>query len=228
MQTALDLCIVWSLYGLYMCKNYWPCPTANPAGHEEGGTLQMRTPWLTSWARATFEQGVLSVLPMLEGPCTAASLPGEHLFQASALPRNRMRPAIFHAFGKAKVGAQMALRDLEKQGWETLPMAILGMPNLPPAWMVDTWKPVGGCKFTGFCPGTVGNNSALRFCLLLRWRAAHPPASELFSAQAQGDSFSCCPADGENDDLESVATPSSNNSDKRAWQLAQAVELDSI
>ena len=81
----------------------------------------------------------------------------------------------------------MALRDLEKQGWETLPMAILGMPNLPPAWMVDTWKPVGGCKFTGFCPGTVPN-SALRFCLLLRWRAAHPPASELFSAQAQGDS----------------------------------------
>ena len=119
MQTALDLCIVWSLYGLYMCKNYWPCPTANPAGHEEGGTLQMRTPWLTSWARATFEQGVLSVLPMLEGPCTAASLPGERLFQASALPRNRMRPAIFHAFGKAKVGAQIALRDLEKQGWET-------------------------------------------------------------------------------------------------------------
>ena len=46
----------------------------------------------------------------------------------------------FHAFGKAKVGAQDALRDLERQGWETLPIAILGMPNLPPAWAVDTWK----------------------------------------------------------------------------------------
>ena len=122
-------------------------------------------------ARATFEQGILSVLPMLEGPCTATSLPGEHLFQASALSRDRMR-AIFHAFGKAKLGAQAALRDLEKQGWETLPMAILGMPNLPPAWMVDNWKPIGGCKFTGYCPGIVGN-SALRFCLLLRWRAAY-------------------------------------------------------
>ena len=186
----------------------------------------MRTPWLTSWARATFEQGVLSVLPMLEGPCTAASLPGEHLFQASALPRNRMRPAIFHAFGKAKVGAQAALRDLEKQGWETLPIAILGMPNLPPAWSADTWKPIGGCKFTGFCPGIVGN-SALRFCLLLKWRAVHPLDSELFAARTQGDSLSCCPADGDNDDLESVATPSSSDSDKRAWQLAQAVERDS-
>ena len=54
------------------------------------------------------------------------------VFQASALPRNRMRPAIFHAFGKAKVGTQAALRELEQQGWETLPIAILGMPNLPP------------------------------------------------------------------------------------------------
>ena len=25
MRTALDLCIVWSLYGLYMCKHFWPC-----------------------------------------------------------------------------------------------------------------------------------------------------------------------------------------------------------
>ena len=77
---------------------------------------------------------------MLTGPCTVASLPGEHLFQAIALPRNRMRPAIFHAFGKAKVGAQAASRELEHQRWETLPIAILGMPNLPP-WAVETWKP---------------------------------------------------------------------------------------
>ena len=63
----------------------------------------------------------------LQGP----SLPGEHLFQASALPRNRMRPAIFRAFGKAKVGAQAALRELELQGWETLPIAtLLGRPSV--------------------------------------------------------------------------------------------------
>ena len=27
MQTALDLCMVWSLYGLYMCKHFWPSPS---------------------------------------------------------------------------------------------------------------------------------------------------------------------------------------------------------
>ena len=102
------------------------------------------------------------------------SLPGQCIATQS-------RPAIFHAFGKAKVGAQDALRDLERQGWETLPIAILGMPNLPPAWAVDTWKPVGGCKFTGYFSGTVGNS--VRFCLLLKWRAIRPQASDLFPAQ---------------------------------------------
>ena len=137
-----------------------------------------------------------------------------------------MRPAIFHAFGKAKVGAQDALRDLERQGWETLPIAILGMPNLPPAWAVDTWKPIGGCKFTGFSSGTVGN-SALRFCLLLKWRAILPGNSDLFPGQVQGDSLSCCPGGEDVDDLESASTPSSNTSSRRASQLAQAVERDS-
>ena len=75
-----------------------------------------------------------------------------------------MRPAIFHAFGKAKVGAKDALRELEQQGWETLPMAILGMPNLPPAWAVETWKPVGGCKFTGYFSGVTGNSACASAC----------------------------------------------------------------
>ena len=137
-----------------------------------------------------------------------------------------MRPAIFHAFGKAKAGAQAALRDLEKQGWETLPIAILGMPNLPPAWVVDTWKPVGGCKFTGYFSGTVGN-SALRFCLLLKWRAIRPQSSELFPAHVQGDSLSCCPAEGDADGLESVSSLSSNTSANRADRLTKAIERDS-
>ena len=240
MQTALDLCMVWSLYGLYMCKHFWPSPVTSPAERGPGGTIKWprqshpdaltpegraRTPWVTSWARATFEQGILSVLPMLAGPCTVASLPGEHLFQASALPRNRMRPAIFHAFGKAKVGAQVALRELEQQGWETLPIAKLGMPNLPPAWVVETWKPVGGCKFTGYFLGVAGN-SALRFCLLLKWRAIRPRATELFPAQLQVDSLSCLPAEDGDADVESVSTPSSDTSARRADRLTKAIERD--
>ena len=241
MQSALDLCMVWSLYGLYMCKHFWPMPIPSPEESSPGSPIKWprqshpraltpegreRTPWVTSWARATFEQGMLSVLPMLTGPCAVASLPGEHLFQASALPRNRMRPAIFHAFGKAKIGAQTALRELEQQGWETLPMAILGMPNLPPAWTVETWKPVGGCKFTGYSSGVTGN-SALRFCLLVRWRAIRKQATELFPEQRQVDSLSCLPAEDGDAEVESVSTPSSDNSAKRADRLTKAIEGDS-
>ena len=150
------------------------------------------------------------------------SLPGEHLFQASALPPDRMRPAIFHACGKAKIGAQKALRSLEKQGWETLPIAILGMPNLPPAWSVDDWKPVGGCKFSGYSSGIVGS-SALRFCLLLRWRAIGRQPTDLFPGATQGDSLSCCPGASGDDDMESVNTPSSDNSAARERTLTRAV-----
>ena len=224
MQSALDLCVAWSIYGLYMCQNQsvpvvWP-RKAHPQALIQTG--QERTPWLTSWARATFEQGILSALPLLEGPCTATSLPGEHLFQASAMPTNRMRPAIFHAFGKAKAGAQQALRSLEKHGWETLPIAVLGMPHLPPAWSFDDWKPLGGCKFSGYSSGLVGS-SALRFCLLLRWRAIDKPPTELFPGSFQGDSLSCCPGASGVNDTESVTTPSSDNSEARARNLTRAV-----
>ena len=85
------------------------------------------------------------------------------------------------------------------------------MPNLPPAWVIETWKPVGGCKFTGYFSGVAGN-SALRFCLLLKWRAIRPQATELFPAQLQGDSLSCLPAEDGDADVESVSTPSSDTS----------------
>ena len=137
-----------------------------------------------------------------------------------------MRPAIFHAFGKAKVGAQDALRELEQQVWETLPMAILGMPNLPPAWAVEAWKPVGGCKFTGYSSGVTGN-SALRFCLLVKWRAIRQQATKLYPEQMQEDSLSCLPAEDGDADVESVSTPSSDTSAKRADRLTKAIESDS-
>lgn len=137
---------------MFTCKTFWPRPEVPPSAPEETEGLtwpkrahpgalseagRARAPWLTSWARPTFEQGCLSVLPHLEGPCWVASLPGEHLFQASKIQQDRMRPVIFHAFGRAKLGAKDALKSLEQQGWETLPIAILGMPHLPPAWSHD-------------------------------------------------------------------------------------------
>ena len=91
---------------------------------------------------------------------------------------------------------------------------------------METWKPIGGCKFTGYFSGVAGN-SALRFCLLLKWRAIRPQATELFAAQLQGDSLSCLPAEFGDADVESASTPSSDTSAKRADRLAQAIESDS-
>ena len=120
------------------------------------------------------------MLPHLEGPCKALSLPGEHLFQASRILPDRMRPVIFHAFGKAKHDAPKVLDQLAQLGWETLPIALLGMPHYPASWVVDTWKPIGGCCYTG-SPVALAGNSAFRFCLLMQWRAiiADPPQKPL-------------------------------------------------
>ena len=115
----------------------------------------------------------------LEGPCKAISLPGEHLFQASRIAPNRMRPIIFHAFGKAKLDAPAQLARLARQGWETLPIALLGTPHYPAAWSLETWRPIGGCCFTGGASALTGN-SAFRFCLLMQWHAITVPATALF------------------------------------------------
>ena len=90
---------------------------------------------------------------------------------------------------------------------------------------METWKPVGGCKFTGYFSGVAGN-SALRFCLLLKWRAIRPRATELFPAQLQVDSLSCLPAEDGDADVESVSTPSSDTSARRADRLTKAIERD--
>ena len=206
MEHSLDLAVVWALYGTYMCHQFWPIPgsatsansdpqnlsainwpkRAHPGALTEAG--RERTPWLTSWARATFEQGCLSVLPQLEGPCKAISLPGEHLFQASHIAPDFMRPVIFHAFGKAKLDARDQLARLARLGWETLPIALLGMPHYPAAWSRKTWKPIGGCCFTGG-PSVLTGNSAFRFSLLLQWHAIWVPPTRLFpTARHEEDS----------------------------------------
>ena len=40
MQSALDLCMVWSLYGLYMCKHFWPMPIPSPEESSPGSPIK--------------------------------------------------------------------------------------------------------------------------------------------------------------------------------------------
>ena len=93
MRTALDLCIVWSLYGLYMCKHFWPCPAMSTADLGPGGAIRWprqshpghslqpprATPWLTSWARP---------------PSNRESSPCSQRWNAHALPHH-CRGSIF-------------------------------------------------------------------------------------------------------------------------------------
>lgn len=109
-----------------------------------------------------------------------------------------MRPVIFHAFGKAKNDAPKVLHDLAQMGWETLPIALLGMPHLPAAWAVDTWKPIGGCSFTG-SPAALTGNSAFRFCILLQWhpRSVDPQHTPLGkNTSPDPDLGACWPTQG--------------------------------
>ena len=228
-ENSLDLVIVWAMYGSYMCRTFWPMPMmhhpqvanaaellpirwpkrAHPGALSEAG--RERTPWLTRWARATFEQGCLSVLPHLEGPCKALSLPGEHLFQASRILPNRMRPVIFHAFGRAKHDAPKVLNDLAQLGWETLPIALLGMPHCPASWVVDTWRPIGSSCYTG-SPVALAGSSAFRFCLLMQWHTIDiNPSHTLLRSSETSDP-----------DLVPVDSPGETNEELLVRQLLHA------
>ena len=111
-----------------------------------------------------------------------------------------MRPVIFHAFGKAKLDAPDQLGRLARLGWETLPIALLGMPHYPAAWSHETWKPIGGCSFTGG-PCALTGNSAFRRCLLLQWHAIVVPPTVLFPNAGKED----------DSDVESACTVSETN-----------------
>ena len=122
-----------------------------------------------------------------------------------------MRPIIFHAFGKAKLDAPAQLARLARQGWETLPIALLGMPHYPAAWSFEAWKPIGGCCFTGG-PSALTGNSAFRFCLLLQWHAIAVPSTALFQDAGKE----------EDTDVESARTVSEPDQDFLARSLLAA------
>ena len=228
MENSLDLVIVWAMYGSYTCRTFWPMPMMHPPQATDAVELLpirwpkrlTQVPCLrqvgnarlgSPGARATFEQGCLSVLPHLEGPCKALSLPGEHLFQASRVLPNRMRPVIFHAFGKAKHDAPKVLNDLAQLGWETLPIALLGMPRCAASWVVDTWRPIGGCCYTG-SPVALAGDSAFRFCLLMQWRTIDIDPSHTLVGSSE-------PSDPE---LVPVESPGETNEELLVRQLLHA------
>ena len=63
------------------------------------------------WARASFEQGCLAILPSMEGCSKVVTLPGDQLFQAAHLPNplQDMRAPILHAYGPNKETAPTTL-----------------------------------------------------------------------------------------------------------------------
>ena len=99
---TLHHCLAWATLGIYMIHTMWPPPRRRPGQKWPARSCslsltpkaQERNPPITMWARATFEQGCLAVLPSMEGPSRVVTLPGDQLFQAAHLsyPTQDMRP----------------------------------------------------------------------------------------------------------------------------------------
>ena len=85
------------------------------------------------------------------------------------------------------------------------------MPHYPASWVVDTWKPIGGCAFTG-SPVALTGNSAFRFCLLMQW---HTIATDPLHTPRGGGT----PVDP---DLEPFEPPQETNEELLVRQLLQA------
>ena len=157
-NTPLDLCWVWALQGLLLTRLFWPIPRNWSVGDpwpRRAHDLRLRPearsrmPRHTDWARCTFEQGALSLLPELSAVMPAVVLPGPRLFQANRVDPHCMRPAVFHCFGRDKSGAKTTLRAMALEGWETLLAVLLGVGHLRPLWQQTGWTPFGGMCWHG-------------------------------------------------------------------------------
>lgn len=138
---SLALCMAWAIYGEFCLKAYWPLPSSVQhtggeetypwAKHSHLASLtpagQHRQPPLTRWARATFEQAALSLLPQLEGTVQALVLPGTKMFQENRIDNTYICPAILHSYGLAKHAAPRALAFQATLGWETFPVCLRGL-----------------------------------------------------------------------------------------------------
>ena len=161
-----------------MIHTMWPPPRRHPGQKWPARSCslslmpkaQERNPPITMWARATFEQGCLAVLPSMEGPSRVVTLPGDQLFQASHLsdPIHNMRAPILHAYGPNKETAPVTLESLAGEGWETLLPTLYGTQDKKPQWHLGTWTPIGGMAIqSSVTPTPVSQD--LRATLSLLW-----------------------------------------------------------
>ena len=157
-NSTLDLVMVWAAYGLFAISSYWPIPHHWELGQQWPRTAhlgqltragQQRVPSFSKWARATFEQGALAVLNKMPGSAKVAILPGADMFQAHKCSPSRMRPAIYHSFGKAKQEASEVLKRLARDGWQPLVAALLGTETAHAAWQGERWSTCGGVVWRG-------------------------------------------------------------------------------
>ena len=175
---TLHHCLAWTTLGIYMIRTMWPPPRRHPGQKWPARSCslslmpkaQERNPPITMWARATFEQGCLAVLPSMEGPSRVVTLPGDQLFQASHLsdPTHNMRAPILHAYGPNKETAPVTLESLASEGWETLLPTLYGTQDKKPQWHLGTWTPIGGMAIqSSVTPTPISQD--LRATLSLLW-----------------------------------------------------------
>ena len=175
---TLHHCLAWATLGIYVIHTMWPPPRRHPGQKWPARSCslsltpkaQERNPPITMWARATFEQGCLAVLPSMEGPSRVVTLPGDQLFQAAHLPHptQDMRAPILHAYGPNKETAPLTLELLAVEGWETLLPTLYGTQDKKPQWHLGTWTPVGGMAVqSNVTPTPISQD--LRASLSLLW-----------------------------------------------------------
>ena len=175
---TLHHCLAWATLGIYMIHTMWPPPRRRPGQKWPARSCslsltpkaQERNPPITMWARATFEQGCLAVLPSMEGPSRVVTLPGDQLFQAAHLPHptQDMRAPILHAYGPNKETAPLTLESLAVEGWETLLPTLYGTQDKKPQWHLGTWTPIGGMAVqSNVTPTPISQD--LRAALSLLW-----------------------------------------------------------
>ena len=101
-QYSLDFCLAWALIGEWTSRILFPVPKGPWPRHGHAAALlpkyRARSPRIVAWARASFEQGALPSLLLLQGLVPIFTLPGDKMFQSTGVQQGRHRPPVIHAY----------------------------------------------------------------------------------------------------------------------------------